>query len=62
MAETGVALLPGSAFGMPEKSLTARLAFVDFDGAKVMEAGSRELDYSKVKRGINEMCNWLHGL
>jgi aspartate aminotransferase len=36
--ETGVALLPGSAFGRPESELTARLAYVDFDGAKALSA------------------------
>jgi aspartate/methionine/tyrosine aminotransferase len=32
LSETGVALLPGSAFGRDPKELTARMAFVDFDG------------------------------
>jgi aspartate aminotransferase len=61
MTETGVALLPGSAFGMPDDSLTARLAFVDFDGDKVLEASGAP-DYSRVKLGINALCNWLHEL
>lgn len=30
--ESGVALLPGEAFGRPETELSARLSFVDFDG------------------------------
>jgi len=30
--ETGVAILPGSAFGRDPEELTARLAYVDFDG------------------------------
>ncbi len=36
--ETGVALLPGSAFGRPEAELTARIAYVDFDGRQALEA------------------------
>ncbi|WP_053238948.1 pyridoxal phosphate-dependent aminotransferase [Sandaracinus amylolyticus] len=38
--ETGVALLPGSVFGRPEEELTARLAYVDFDGARALSAVS----------------------
>lgn len=34
--ETGAALLPGSAFGRTQEELTARLAFVDFDGAAAL--------------------------
>ena len=40
LAETGVAVLPGSSFGRPESELTARLAFVDFDGARALAAES----------------------
>jgi aspartate aminotransferase len=36
--DTGVALLPGSAFGRPDDELTARLSYVDFDGAKALAA------------------------
>ncbi len=38
LAETGVALLPGAVFGRPLAELTARLAYVDFDGAKALSA------------------------
>jgi aspartate aminotransferase len=38
LEDTGVAILPGSHFGRPESELTARLAYVDFDGAKALEA------------------------
>lgn len=34
--ECGVTSLPGTAFGMPERSLYLRLALVDFDGARVL--------------------------
>lgn len=36
--EIGVAMLPGEAFGRPLTELTVRIAFVDFDGARALEA------------------------
>ncbi len=36
LEETGVAILPGSAFGRPAGELTARLAYVNFDGARAL--------------------------
>ena len=38
----GVALLPGSDFGFKSNELFFRMAFVDFDGEKVMEAYKKE--------------------
>ncbi|MDH3268296.1 MAG: aminotransferase class I/II-fold pyridoxal phosphate-dependent enzyme [Ignavibacteria bacterium] len=38
LEDAGVALLPGSVFGRPEEEYTARLSYVDFDGAKVLAA------------------------
>jgi aspartate aminotransferase len=38
LEDTGVALLPGSDFGRPQEELTARLAYVDFDGARALSA------------------------
>lgn len=38
LADTGVAILPGSVFGRPPGELTARLALVDFDGARALAA------------------------
>ena len=58
MEETGVALLPGSAFGMPPSYLTTRLAFVDFDGAQILEQESAP-DFDKVKEGIARIVGWL---
>lgn len=40
LAETGVAVLPGSAFGRPANELSMRIACVDFDGAQAMAAAS----------------------
>jgi len=63
LEDTGVALLPGSAFGMPEESLTTRLAFVDFDGEQVFNKNAtQELNFNKVKEGITRLCNWLVNL
>ncbi len=36
--ETGVAILPGAAFGRPAEELTARLAYVDFDGEAALNS------------------------
>jgi aspartate aminotransferase len=38
LEDKGVAVLPGSVFGRPENELTARFAYVDFDGAKALTA------------------------
>jgi aspartate aminotransferase len=38
LEETGVALLPGNVFGRPSDEYTARLAYVDFDGARALAA------------------------
>lgn len=71
LADTGVALLPGTAFGMEPQHLSARLAYVDFDGVKALEAAKKiELkqplgsDYTKeyfsrVLQGIDKICEWV---
>jgi len=38
LEETGVATLPGEAFGRPPRELSLRLAYVDFDGAAALDA------------------------
>ena len=38
LAEKGVATLPGSAFGRPSRELSARIAYVNFDGSKALAA------------------------
>ncbi|WP_279247218.1 pyridoxal phosphate-dependent aminotransferase [Candidatus Litorirhabdus singularis] len=57
LEDTGVTLLPGSAFGMPESSLTARLAYVDFDGSQALANGNQY--HSNMEEGIKRLCNWL---
>ncbi len=69
--DTGVAILPGSAFGRPPDELTARLAFVDFDGDRALAAiaeyppdrdpGNGYLDAhcGKVIDGVRRLCRWV---
>jgi len=71
LAETGVAVLPGADFGRPETELSARLAFVDFDGGKAQEAIAnypQDLAVSEdwlrahcgnVTEAIDRLCAWL---
>jgi aspartate aminotransferase len=71
LQDTGVAILPGDCFGRPEEELTARLAFVDFDGAKVLAAAEQiaadlplDDDFlsqycEKVLTAIQLICDWL---
>lgn len=68
--ETGVAILPGSDFGRPDDELTARLAYVDFDGARALDAvrvipREQPLDETFLKRhasrvveAIETMTDW----
>ncbi|MBX7222816.1 MAG: aminotransferase class I/II-fold pyridoxal phosphate-dependent enzyme [Blastocatellia bacterium] len=72
--ETGVALLPGHDFGRPPEELTARLAFVNFDGAAVLAAArgagqDHPLDEGFVRRfcpdvlaAADKVGDWLHRL
>jgi len=71
LEETGVAILPGSSFGRPESELTARLAYVDFEGAQALAAvketeDDRELDdaflrrhCSRVVTALELLADWL---
>ena len=40
LEDLAIASLPGSAFGRPDHELTVRFAYVDFDGARALEAVS----------------------
>lgn len=66
---TGVMLLPGSAFGMAPEALTARLAYVDFEGDMALNSiASLEQDTEafvgqfagKMLDGIHLLINWLN--
>lgn len=69
--ETGVAILPGVEFGRPPGELTARIAYVDFDGAQALAfsdtvPASSELDRAfletccaNVIRAMDRLCEWV---
>lgn len=69
--DTGVAFLPGSVFGRPAEELTARLAFVDFDGSRALAAAEqvpadKQLNSEFLKtycaniiEGIDKVCEWV---
>jgi len=70
--ETGVAILPGSDFGRPADELTARLAYVDFDGARALAAAEQipsdknlngqflETSCGRLLEAVNKICDWLN--
>ena len=57
LKDTGVALLPGSAFGLPAELLTARLAYVDFDGNAAMQEMLQSPDQPKVSEIVSSHCS-----
>ena len=71
LAETGVAMLPGSVFGFSPKKLITRLSYVDFDGAKALELSAscgnetelKDQIEEKIARhmleGVDRMKDWL---
>ncbi len=72
LEKTGVAILPGCHFGRPNEELTARIAYVDFDGARALEAveqfsPSKPLDESFLETYTNNtitaidlLVSWIH--
>jgi aspartate aminotransferase len=71
LAQTGVATLPGCEFGRPPGELTARLAYVDFDGAAALAAAAARGNEApipesfmrehcaRVMTAIDRLCAWL---
>ncbi|WP_022671381.1 pyridoxal phosphate-dependent aminotransferase [Hippea alviniae] len=65
-----VAFLPGDDFGRPEDELTARIAYVDFDGKLALEAAKNEEVNEEFLRkycsntvvAIDRICDWVAGL
>ena len=67
-----VAILPGSAFGRPADEPTARLSYVNFDGAQALEASAlvpdgEELTESFLRghcgetlEAVDRLCNWIN--
>jgi len=74
LEDTGVALLPGGVFGRPEEEFTARLSYVDFDGARALAAAetTRPEDSlseefittycSHMLDGIKALVSWVKAL
>jgi aspartate aminotransferase len=58
LEECGVAMLPGEAFGRPDSELTARLAYVNFDGAKALAASETvPLDVPLPEAFLEQQCS-----
>jgi aspartate aminotransferase len=74
LEDTGVAMLPGAQFGGSRSDLTARLSYVDFDGAACIAASENiPLDESlpddfvthycsRVIEGANRIAGWVQNL
>lgn len=74
LKETGIAMLPGMDFGRAPEELTARLAYVNFDGKKALEAANQipaslflddDFLYSYCAGPIvatENLCKWLESL
>jgi len=69
--KTGVALLPGSDFGLKSKKMLARLSYTDFNGANFLRntLGSNKLDNADIKKnapnivdGVNALKQWSNSL
>ncbi len=71
LEETGVATLPGEAFGRPAAELSLRQAFVDFDGQAALDGAAgvacdRPLDDNILRdycgqctTAMDKIVNWL---
>ena len=53
LRETGVAFLPGSAFLRDASELSARMAFVPFDGERALNALKGKADDDSLDKEIN---------
>ena len=69
--KTGVALLPGSDFGLDSNKMLARLSFTDFDGSNFLNStlGSKKLDEADLKKyapnivdGVSALKLWSNSL
>ncbi len=69
--KTGVALLPGSDFGVDSNKMLARLSYTDFDGANFLKntLGSKKLDDADLRKnapniveGIRVLKDWSNSL
>jgi len=71
LAKTGVALLPGSDFGLNSKKMIARLSYTDFDGASFLNntLSSKKLDNADLEKnapnivnGVSKLKEWSNSL
>ena len=74
LEEAGVAILPGEDFGRPQQELSARLAYVNFDGERALAAAANspsdtplpsnvlEETCGDVLKGANRLCDWVKGV
>ena len=69
--KTGVALLPGSDFGLDSKKMIARLSYTDFDGSNFLKntLGSKNLDKDDLEKyapniveGVTRIKEWSSSL
>jgi aspartate aminotransferase len=69
--KTGVALLPGSDFGLKSSKMVARLSYTDFDGANFLRntVGGNKLDNANLKKnapniveGVAALKEWSNSL
>lgn len=73
LEDTGVALLPSYDFGRPSEEFTARLSYVDFDGAAALAAAARwegnglespfvQEHCPRLLEAVQHMQDWLENL
>ena len=69
--KTGVALLPGSDFGLDSNKMIARLSYTDFDGSNFLKntSGSKNLDKADLEKyapniveGVIKLKKWTNSL
>ncbi|NNK11056.1 MAG: pyridoxal phosphate-dependent aminotransferase [Flavobacteriaceae bacterium] len=59
LSDTGVVLLPSTAFGFEDDFLGARLAYVDFDEPEEGEVLNLRSHFPRITRGIEALCKWM---
>ena len=69
--KSGVALLPGTDFGIEKKKMLARLSYTDFDGANFLKnsLGSKKLDNADLEKyapniveGVAKLKEWSNSI
>lgn len=72
LEDTGIAILPGIVFGRDPEEFTARIAYVDFNGAKALalaktipaarrfDTDSQNSTCQDLLAAIDLFCDWLH--